>query len=157
MNIINQWSTLICLSSIACVIIEFMLPSGKMEKMLRMVLGVFILSCLVIPFSNGIPRFKLKIDSDLIKSKEEYKFLEFADNQFQMFAVDNLKVIIGGVLKDIGIKEEKIEIFMDTKRDNCISITKCRIFIKKLNEKEIGSIKRELKEKLNMEAEVIVN
>lgn len=157
MNFINQWSTLICLSSISCVIIELIIPSGKMEKILRTVLGVFILSSLIIPFSKGIPKLSLKINLDSIKDKKEYKFLESADKQFQIFAADNLKVIIHGVLKDIGIKDEKIEIFMDTNQDSCILITKCRIYIKKLNEKEIGSIKRELKEKLNIETEVIVN
>lgn len=164
MKIITQWSTLICLSSTVCVILELIMPSGKMEKVLKVVLGLFIVVSLILPISNGIPKFNLRLKTEKINKKYTDSFVESLNKQFETLAQNNLKSVIEETLKEIGIKNEKIEIFMDTNQDNCISISKCNIYIPRdfkksgsnspLTSSEILEIKKELEKRLNIEIEI---
>ena len=146
--------------------IDLILPSGKMEKSLRMVLGIFLIASLLSPFSDGIPKFKIKFEKLEDKTTQTDKFMAQLDKQFESLAEDNLKNIIKDILKDLGIKNEKIEIFMDTNKDNCISINKCRIHIPKGTKKlqngsaitssEILEVEKEIEKKLSIKTEVIL-
>lgn len=155
MDLVSSWSTLICLSCISCVIVELIIPHGKMEKMLNMVLGVFILSCLLLPLSKTGFKWKLKANFSPQSEIKATDFPEYTDKQFEDFASANLKAIIKNLLNNMKINPEKIQIFMDRSKDTCISIIKCKIYIKKSDEREIALIKNEVQQKLNIEAEVI--
>lgn len=165
MNSINQWSILICLSSVACVIIELIMPPGNMLKSLKMTLGLFILVSLLTCIPNSIKKINIKRNKDHQNSINTTRFMEGIDKQFESIAENNLKIIVKDTLKNLGIKNEKIKIFMDTNENNCISIIKCKIFIPhelkpigsnpKTSSLNTAKIKKEIEKKLNIETEVI--
>ncbi len=166
MKFAGQWSTLICLSSAVCVIISLILPSGKMEKSLRMVLGVFLIACIISPLSDGIPHFKFKSTTFEKTPKPAINFVKNLDEQFKALAEQNLKQHIKQILEQFNIENEKIELFMDTNKDECISISKCKIYITpqskpenpefQITQAEVLKIKKELEKRLNIQTEVIV-
>lgn len=50
MNGIKEWSAILCLAALASCMLEMIIPSGRMEKIMRFVLGGFLL-CAMISFS----------------------------------------------------------------------------------------------------------
>ena len=52
MDLVRQWSALICLSSMICVLLEFLIPPGKIGKTMDMILGVFMLAAFITPFAS---------------------------------------------------------------------------------------------------------
>lgn len=158
MSFIKQWSTLICVSSLICVIAELMLPPGKMEKIMHMVLGGFIICVIISPFSKKISKSKinLKTEYDYSDKNKTSKLSSNIEQQVKELLNNNIKGIIFNSLKNINVTPEKIEIFMDTNADNCISIIKCKIFINEDNPNIRKQIINTIKNDLGIETEVII-
>lgn len=156
MKSIQQWSSLICLTSIICTIIELILPPGKMQKTMNMVIGLFML-CAAITYTKNL--FNIKLDFNIINSdiiSEKFGFVNDISSQIESIAQDNVKEIILNVLKQINVVPKKIEIFMDTNEDNCISIIKCKIFLNKEDLDLTDKVKNLIENKLKIETEVTV-
>ncbi len=160
------WSSMICFSCAVCMITNFILPPGNMEKIVRMVLGLFIIVSIISPFSDSNLKIKLKVDLPQKNESNLKSFVKKLDKQFETLAEKNLKNIIEGILDDIDIKSKKIEIFMDTDQDSCISISKCKIFLSRsckksdkaytLSNSEVIKIKDEVEKNLNINVEVLI-
>lgn len=166
MKIITSWSTLICLSSAACAVIELIMPPGNMAKTLRMILGLFMLVSFVFPFSNGISKFNTAFKTKKINDKPIRDFVNGINKQIESLAENNLKAVIEQILSEMGVENEKTEIFMDTGQDNCISISRCKVYIKRnfrksdnnssLTNSDLLKIKKELEKRINIETEVFI-
>ncbi len=65
-------------------------------------------------------------------------------------------MIIQEELKKINIKEKKINIFMDNQNNECILIDKVEIYLRKENFSSKEEVQKILKEKLNVNVEVVV-
>ena len=156
MNGVNTWSTLICCASIACILVEFLLPPGKVSKVMNMIIGVFMLSVIITPLAEGKNMFKF--DFDKIKNdsnlESKFDFLNKVNSQMENLIEDNMIGIVSGVLKDSGIPFKKIEIFMDKNQDNNISINKCKVYIDQNDENLKEKIKNEVEGKLKIKTEV---
>lgn len=158
MGLVKEWSSLICLASMASIIFELILPPGKMEKMMRMVLGVFMVCIIISPFADRKNRWDLnikKISSGYV-DKENIKFIEKINGQIEYLAQENVRRVVVGFLKDNNIKYEKIEIFMDTDEDRNISIIKCRIYLNKSDFNLKEKVRGDVEKKLKIKAEVVV-
>ncbi len=158
MGLVKEWSSLICLSSMASIIFELILPPGKMEKMMRMVLGVFMVCIIISPFADRKNRWDLnikKISSGYV-DKEKIKFVEKINGQIEYLAQENVRRVVVGFLKDNNIKYEKIEIFMDTDEDRNISIIKCRIYLNKSDCNLKEKVRGDVEKKLRIKTEVVV-
>ena len=93
----------------------------------------------------------LKSEKTMEKSNDIEKTVK---NQTELKAKENLIKLVEKKLGLEGIKAEKINIIMDTKEDNCISIIKCKIF---LNEEDLDltdKVKNLIENKLKIETEV---
>ena len=158
MGLIKEWSGLICLVSMASILFELILPPGKMEKMMHMVLSVFMICMIIYPFADRKNRLDLnikKISSGYI-DKEKTKFIKKINEQIEYLAQENIKRVVAGVLKDNNTKYEKIEIFMDTDEDRNISIIKCRIHLNTSDFNLKEKVRGDVEKKLRIKTEVIV-
>ena len=59
MTAIKQWSTVICFAAIALSIMDMLIPNEKMEKIIRLVLGCFLLLAIITPLKS-LSTFKAK-------------------------------------------------------------------------------------------------
>lgn len=158
MGIVKEWSSLICLASMASIMFELILPPGKMEKMMRMVLGVFMVCIIISPFTERKNRWDLnikKISSGYV-DKEKIKFIEKINGQIQSLSQENVRRVVSGFLKDNSIKYEKVEIFMDTDEDRNISIIKCKIYLNKCDASLKEKVRGDVEKKLRIKTEVVV-
>ena len=154
MGAIKQWATAICFVAVAVSIVEMLIPNGKTEKIMRLVLGCFMLLAIMLPLKNGLsgiaPKFK--------KHDPLTDYSEFSKN-IQDQSVNSIKSslnsIIENSLKEKKIVVKKVDIFMDTNKDNCISIKKIKVFLKKNDENKISAAKEILEKKLGLPTEVL--
>ncbi len=156
MNGIKSWAMIICFVSVICTIVEMMVPSGKMEKMFKLIIGIFMLCSILIPLKNTISNISFDVKKSKNFIKDESKLKDIIDNQTETTAKENIKSIIKNFLDAKDIKPEKINIIMDTKQDNCISIKKIEVFLVRGDESKKDMIKKELEQKFEIKTDVIV-
>ncbi len=131
-------------------------PQGKMEKIFRIVLCVFMLCSLLVPLKNTFKNinFNAKKPENFIKEQDKLK--STVEEQLKSATQKNLRPTIEQILKAHGTKSEKVNIIMDTTPDNCISIKKIEVFLPKGDENKKDAIKKELKKKLELKVDVVV-
>lgn len=156
MNAVKSWTMTICLISIICTIAEILLPSGKMEKILKVVLGVFMLSSLLVSFKNTFANINFNAKKPENFIKEEGKLKDTMDTQTKIAAQKNLKLAVEKFLKKINVKPQKIDVFMDTDEKNCISIKKIQVYLLRSDASKKDVVKNELEKKLELKIEVVV-
>lgn len=156
MNAIKAWITTICLTSVVCTIIEILFPKGNMEKIFRVVLGIFMLSALVVPLKSGLSKINFNAKMPETSVKEKSKLKETINDQTKSMVQKNLKATIKEILKSKSVKPEKINIIMDTSKDNCISIKNVEVFLARGDKLKKDAIKNDLEKRLELKADVVV-
>lgn len=156
MSAFKSWSMTICIVSVVCTVIEILFPKGKMEKIFKVVLGVFLLCSLLIPLKNVLKNinFNAKKHENFIKDSSKLK--STIDDQAQNAAQKNLKGTIQKILEQKSIKPEKINVIMDTNQESCISIRKIEVFLSRGDENKKDIVKNELEKKLELKIDIVV-
>lgn len=156
MSAIKSWSVTICVVSVICTIIEILFPKGKMEKIFKVVLGVFMLCSLLVPLKKTLENinFDAKKPENFIKDKGKLK--STTDDQIKITAQNKLKRTVEKILAAKNIKPEKINVIMDTNQESCISIKKIEVFLSRGDENKKDTIKSELEKNLELKIDVVV-
>ena len=145
MENVRKFSSLVIITCMICVILDLLLPSGKIKKTIHTVITLFTLCSLISPLATKSKNSNLKFK----------KFLENVDSQVTKLVQGNLKKIIETKLKDLGAPPEKIEIFMDTNKDNCIIMIKSKIYLNEKYKPLKQKIQNEIGTNLNIPIEII--
>lgn len=130
MESIQSWAVGICFCAAAISLITFLIPSGKMEKPVRLIAGAVFLLLLIAPFRscqwNGLSFREADADASaaLARGLEEQ-----AERQVREQLEAGLRGIAEQALQEAGIDPLKIEIFMDTSNEPCISIEQIEITV----------------------------
>lgn len=157
MSAVRAWVTVICISAVACTMIELMSPSGKMEKMVKFVLGVFMMYALIVPLKGATTKFSLNLKSPQYGlSSNTREFGEKVSEQAKKVAEDNIRRQVEKLLENKGISAKKIAIFMDTKEDNCISIIKIRVYLESRDKNKTSQVGQLIEEKLKIQTDVLI-
>lgn len=150
MTAVKQWSTMICFVAIALSIMDMLIPSEKMEKIIKLVLGCFLLLAIIMPLKK---LSTLKINLNSRKSIDYSSFKESIKNQSMDAIKGRVERIIREKLAQENIVLKKSEIFMDTNKDNCISINKIQVYI--LSKDKTALTKKILEDSLGIQIEVL--
>ena len=159
MSFIKYWSIIISLSAVICVLVELIMPPGKMEKMIKMILNIFILSISITSFKGLSKNFKFNINNikDDTVIKKSQTLLKDVNNQLEETVKDNIKSIIYKSLKSENIYPQKIKIIMDINEDKSISITKSQIYVKQSQYYELkDKIKNYIQDNFKIDTEVLI-
>lgn len=114
---------IICLAALASSLLEFISPSGAMEKMVKYVLGAFLLVAIITPIATFSPVFNLNGGGQSADTGQS-GFSDTVQNQYNTAVEDRMKTLVQSQLSEISIRNANVSIMMDTNKDNCISITK---------------------------------
>ena len=156
MNYVREWAAIICFASVACTMLELLSPSGKMEKMMRFVFGAFMICAMITPLIGIVDTINLDFKIDHQKNTEVCDFTEKLKDQEVNLAAENVKNLAMEVLQEIGIKPQKINLFMDTKDKDSISISKITVYLQKQNADRQEEVKRVVQEKLGLHTEIVM-
>lgn len=158
MNEIKEWTAILSITVVISALIEFLIPPGKMEKILNMVLGTFVVCSFIItiPSLKNNLNILLKNTLNSQELKKQQHMEEKIKSQTSDLTRKNIEAIIRRYLNNIGIIPQKIEVLMDIGKDNCIIMTKCKIYISENSKISKDTIKKSLENDLNIQSEIIV-
>ncbi len=157
MNEVASYCSLICFCSAICVLVRFITPCGKSEKVINTVLSLFMLGIILIPLKKGVSFFDSKDLKTPNFKNQKSGFLKTIDDQIMAFSNDNIKAVINNQLLSDNIRAKKIEIFTDKNEDNCIVMIKCKIYIDKNDENKKERIKNQVEKNLNIKTKVVLD
>ena len=158
MHSVIQWATVVCLAAVVGAMVELVTPSGRMEKMVRFVLGAFMICAIITPLTGTA--FKITFDfSDSSPQNQERieSFEEQLDRQTLQVAANNIKALAQEALAEEGITPQKIEVFMDTSDKNSISITNLAVSLDQSQEASRVKARQILESKLGLVTEVTID
>ena len=118
MQDIKAWIIGICFASVACTVLEMILPEGKMKKTGKYVLSIFLLCAMFVPLtklnitlpsSQGVPDSVSQTASQLENATKEQVFA---------LAQKNLESEMTEELEMMGIHLVRIDIALQQKKDD---------------------------------------
>lgn len=157
MEHILNWSSVLCVLSFVCVISEFFILPGNLEKFMRSILYIFFTCVLITFFSFKNMNFNFcNLKKNFDENKKSKINTEKLNMDICMVFKDKIENIVSSNLKSIEIKPKKIDVIMNLNDNNCISISKCKVYIDKgdINKKE--KILDEVQKILNLKPEIEV-
>lgn len=152
-----NYSVFICVSCVICSGAKLLMPSGNMSKTMNKVIGVLAIFLFVFPFKQRFGEFKSSIKK-FSKPNDSLSSNSLSDNvqiQASTLASENIKSAIESKLKDINVIPKKIQIFMDTPRDSCIVMIRCKIFIDSKYSSVKSKIQSEISREFNIPTEIV--
>lgn len=157
MNAIREWTTIICLAALASAMVELLTPNGRMERMVRFVLGAFLICAVLTPLLGTASKLTFDLRLNQVEAADNSAFQKKLDAQVAAAVTGNLKELTQEILQKEGVEAQKIEIFMDTGQDGSILINKMTVQLDKKDENRQVSTRKRLEEELGLPIEVIVN
>lgn len=155
MSGIYEWATVVCLAALTGALVELLTPSGKMEKMVRFVLGAFMICAILTPLTGTAAKITFDLSGNPASIQQDPAvFQKKLDAQIGEAASQNVRDLAVEYLEQEGIRTQKIEVLMDTSGKDSISINKLIVHLG--TEQSIGKSKAKqvLEEKLGLPVEV---
>lgn len=126
---LKQWAVTVVLSALAGAVIQILMPKGKTERAVKIVLSLFFLCALLSPFLTGDLSFDM-LDSSVKGSlpdfsEQQEKLNETVLNQTQT----QTEIFICETAREYGIEEVKAEVLMDISEAGDIVIDKIKISV----------------------------
>lgn len=153
MNGIREWTLIICFASISASMLELISPDGKMEKMVRFVLGAFMICAFIFPLTNTLSNIEVDFKA-LTLCLDSSDFKSQAENQVKTQASEKIHSLTKKLLGEKNVDAEEINVFMDTNEKGCISIVKVDVLLRDQDANKKEEIIDVLKKELGVEVEV---
>ncbi len=123
MNAIREWALAVTAASLASGIVYLLVPSGNMEKSVKVVVSLFVVLSLAAPLVGT----KIDIDNLLPEEKYDestiYPIEKTMEEQAIELITSQLKTEAESRLRQLGIKNMSIRIETDISSEKDISIT----------------------------------
>ncbi len=122
-----MWAVSLCMAAIAGAIIHMLAPNTSLEKLMRLVIGVFFLSCIISPVLTKLPDLKLTVSTKAEQNLAEVQegLLSAVDDQMQ----NTMETEVGLLLDKKGITPENISFGYNTVDKNRISISQIDVVL----------------------------
>ena len=155
MSGVREWSSVIVLAALAAGILQYLMPTGSMERVTRLVIGAFIICSILLP----VGRLVRQLDVQAFAQGEgaaapNRQYQDTVNRQTAEAAQDAVRTVVIATLSEKGIQCKNVALNMDTNEDGRISITK--VFVS-LDQKESGKLqetKKLLEQELGLTTEV---
>ncbi len=127
---LSAWTTAVCLAAAVAAVVEMMTPEGKLGKSVQMVLGLFLLCAVVLPFANGLTIELPKTAQESGQEKRTALSLEEeVQRQYKSNMEEKIRGLIEEALRKEGFDAKKITVEMDTLSDGRIDIRQMAVLM----------------------------
>ncbi len=156
MSQIQQWAGALCILILIAAVIQYLVPSGVMERSMRLVLGGFVVLSLIIPFADLVrnTEWNFEIQEDVAVTEE---YAEHANERILELAQSNIETLIAETLQKMNLSAKKITVTMDSNEDNCIVIKKAVITLALADAERMAAVEEKLWSVLGIKAEVVID
>lgn len=156
MSAVQQWASVLCVLVLISAIIQYVIPSGMMERSMKLVLGGFVVLGLILPIADLVRSvewdFQIKEDPSITEH-----YLETTNNQIITIAQHNIEQLIAETLREMNISAKNIMVKMDISEDNCIMIEKAVLVIAFSDMERAAAIEEKIWSALGIKAEVVID
>ncbi len=156
MSPVKEWSVAICMAALAATLLQSLVPSGSMERMVKFIIGAFVICAIIQPLSRIVPEINTGI-RDNSKAVYDTRLKNAVDNQISSAARLSVKNLVTAELNKIDIKCKNVDTIMDTNEDNSISINKVVVILAKGYGSERQKALEHLEKTLGLKTEVTVD
>lgn len=149
----RQWAVSLIICALGGTLISLLSPRGSMEKTLRAVIGIFVVSAICTPLlklkkaDDFLPAFVAEAAADTDTSDLESQMKNACRNAIGK-AVDE-------VMNSAGVETYEVEADVDMDEDYCILIQEIRISIHSTNNGSVAEIEAMAQEKLGVPVKII--
>ncbi len=153
MNAVREWAAAICMAVLAAAMLQNIVPNGSMERMIRFVIGAFVVCVLIQPVSSIVPQ--ISVDFQQSAQNETNTHLQDTVNrQMSDAAQQSIHNLVISELSQINIKCENVSVNMDTHEDGSISINQVIVTLAKGYDAYCGTAAERLEKVTGLKMEV---
>lgn len=139
-----------CISLVAIGLISILIPSGTMEKTMKMLTGIIMIALLLSPFAKG----EINLDF-LTENKGTTRAIQQTSlDRAVAISQSQIELLLKDLLNKNGIEVDEIEVNMDISKDGSIIISQISISSNFTSREEIQEVKNIIKKELGVDAEV---
>ena len=154
MDGIDSVATAVCICAVISSILNMLLPQGSMKKLYGLIAGMFLLCCMVVPVKNALESFRIEINAE-----SKTPITATADEAFNQNVIRETESILEKraflLLKQNGITINKCRIRLKNTDEFGILIDSVSIYINKGQAERPLDIKRIIREKFEVDPQVI--
>ncbi len=110
-------------------IIKIIAPVGNTEKILRLVISLFVLICLAVSFGTIFDSLKVSSDSVGLSEKKEENIHRSIDSDVLKATGDYIAEYMNKLISAEGVDTELVEVSLDTDENSVIKLTGVNIYI----------------------------
>lgn len=153
MGAVREWSAAICLVALAAALLQGLAPNGSMERMVKLVLGAFVLCAMAMPLKNlGVQiAWNFPIEEH---TQENTQLQSTVETQMETAARSSIENLVAAELSKMDVKSEKVVVRMDTNADNSIGINRVEVTLAEGYGGDCARAQARLRETLGLEVEV---
>ena len=137
MSDLREWAVMLCVVSVGCVIVSFLIPDGNMKKSVNFAFSLFLMTIIIIPIcGKSDVEFEFPdISFDELPAYEDYQedFQEFIQSYGETEIEKQITEILGSIC--VGSFESEVESYVDDSGN--IVITNIHIFLSE-NDSEVA-------------------
>ncbi|MDF1496209.1 stage III sporulation protein AF [Caproiciproducens sp. CPB-2] len=153
MNAVREWSAAICMAALVAAMLQGLVPSGSMERMVKFVIGAFVICALIVPLAKIVPEISMSIQTDS-DSPVNSQLEKTVEKQYSAAAQESITNLVVSELNNIDIKCKNVNVIMDTNEDGSISINKVVVILAKGYGKDREKASAHLEKTLGLKMEV---
>lgn len=154
MDHVQKWALGICLTVLVNAMVQYMIPRGSMERMLRFVVGGIVLCGLMVPFTE-----LSKIDwtwEEPVSARFDYDgFPDEVQRQIFQQAERNIQQVVITELEKNGYGWKNVSVRMDTNPDGSIVIEQVVVTVDKETLVHRDELTTRLEKNLGLKTEVV--
>ena len=131
MSVLSTSVLVLCCSLFTASLIKLIAPSGKTEKILKLVISLFVLICLTACIKNVIKEAEIFDQQNLSVLNDSEKLNQTIDDNVLKVTGDYMVVYIENLLEAENIQYEEITVNVDAAENGVINITDICIYMDK--------------------------
>lgn len=153
MNAVKEWAAAICVTVLAAALLQYLVPSGSMEKMIKFIIGAFVICALIQPISQIVPKINFDVPESG-QTQSDLQLKDTVDSQISAAAQNSISNLVTAELNQMNIKCENVNAIMDTHEDGRISINKVVVTLEKGYDSKCKAASEHLEKVLGLKTEV---
>ena len=155
MTQLNAWTVSVCTAVSAAAILEMIAPDNKLGKSVHMVIGLFLMCAIFLPFSGG---FNIEWPEPTRAAAERNLNAKTLEEEVKRQSLANMEARVAELtekrLMEEGINVKKIRVVMDTLSDGRIEISQADLWLDSEWLTSEGKIREILENQLGLRATI---
>lgn len=154
MDRVQQWALGICLTVLVNAIVQYMIPKGSMERMLRLVIGAIVLCGLLLPLTQ-LSQLDWQLEEPAAARYDYDGFSDEVERQIFQQAERNIQQVVIAELEKNGYRWKNVSVRMDTNQDGSIVIEQVVVTLDKDTLVHKDELMARLEKNLGLKTEVV--